>query len=217
MQLPTLDHLCDFSKIVGSGCVAFDNSGNGLAHSISSQRRGLKHVADHLISVPATRGDPCHIKLRCRLFAFFADFAQIVERCFRVDAAVLNELLAQLAALLFAVLDAWVEQREELKQERQAFTRAARKIHRQPDIKESFANRVEARAFVLWVFAGAKIMRIGEAFEERRSLLLAHAHLRGYGGWRLFLVAHACQTFEQGSLARSQIVKSTLIKGRDAI
>ena len=60
-------------------------------------------------------------------------------------------------------------------------------------------------------------MGIGETLEQRRSLLLAHAHARGNGGRRLLLVAHARQTFEQCALAGWQIVQPALIERRNPV
>ena len=62
--------------------------------------------------------------------------------------------------------------------------------------------------------AGAQVVGIRETLEQRRSLLLAHAHSRGNGGGCLFLVAHARQTFQQRALAGRQIVEPILIEGR---
>ena len=63
----------------------------------------------------------------------------------------------------------------------------------------------------------AEVVGIGETLEKRRSLLLAHAHSRGNGGWGLLLVAHARQTFQQCALAGWQIVQPALIERRDPV
>ena len=66
----------------------------------------------------------------------------------------------------------------------------------------------------MWVLAGAQVVGSGETLEQRRSLLLAHAHSRGNGGRSLFLVAHARQTLQQRALAGRQIVEPILIERR---
>ena len=65
--------------------------------------------------------------------------------------------------------------------------------------------------------AGAQVVGIGETLEQRRSLLLAHAHSRGNGGRCFFLVAHARQAFQQRALAGRQIVQPILIERRDPV
>ena len=142
--LPGRDHLLDFREIVGRGRVARNDAGNRPAHFVSGQRRGFEHIARCLLGDSAAGEDPGDVELRARSLRCIAGFAQVVESSFRVGAAFLEELLAQLAALLLAGGKARVEETEELEQEGQALARAAGEIHREPDIEETLANRVEA-------------------------------------------------------------------------
>ena len=149
--------------------------------------------------------------------SFVADFTQVVEGPLRVDTALFEKLRAQLKTLFLAGRDARVEEAEEVEQERHAFACGAGKVHREPDVEESLANRVEARTPVLRVLVGAEVVGIGETLEKRRRLLLAHAHARGNGGRRLLLVAHARQTFQQRALTGWQVVQPALIERRDSV
>ena len=217
MHFPTRNHFLDFGKIVGSRSIARNNAGNRLTHPIARQGRSFAHVACHLLSISTVGKDSGHVELRNRPLVFVADFTKVVEGLFRVDTSLFDKFLAQYVALLFAGINAWVEEVEEFKQERQAFACTAGKIHREPDIKESLTNRVKARTFVLPVLAGTQVVGVRETFEQGRSLLLAHAHLRSYGSWGFFLVAHGRQTFQQRALAGRQIVQPALIERRDPV
>ena len=212
VHLPSRDHLLDFGQIVRSGWSARNDTGNRLAHAVSRQGRGFEHVACRLLDISTAGIDSGHVELRSRSLPFVSDFTQVVESFLRVDATLFKKLRAQLASLFVAGRDARVEEGEELKEEWQALACAAGKIHREPDVEESLANRVEARTPILRVPVGAEVVGIGEALEKRRRLLLAHAHSRGNGGRRLLLVAHARQTFQQRALTGWQVVQSALIE-----
>ena len=207
VHLPSLNHLLDFGEIVGSGRRIRNDACNRPADAVSRQGRGFAHVDRRLLGNSTAGEDSGHVELRGRSLRFVADFTQVVEGLPRVDTALFQKLLAQLKALFLAGLDTWVEEAEEVEQERHALAGTAGEIHREPDVEESLANRVQARTPVSRVPDGAQVMGIGETLEQRRSLLLAHAHSRGNGGRCLLLVAHARQTFEQCALAGWQIVQ----------
>ena len=64
---------------------------------------------------------------------------------------------------------------------------------------------------------GAQVVGIGETLQQRRGLLLTHAHSRGDRGGRLLLVSHARQALQQCALAGWQILQSALVEGRDPV
>ena len=155
VHFPSRDHFLDFGEIVGSGRSAVDNAGNRPAHPVSGQRRGFDHVARRLLGNPTAGIDSGHIELRGRSLLFVADFTQVVEGPFRIDAALFKKLRTQLASLFLAGCDVRIEEAEEVEQERHALTCTAGKIHREPDVEKSLANRVEARTPVPRVWGSA--------------------------------------------------------------
>ena len=217
VDLPSFNHLLDFGKIIGSGRSALNDAGDQLAHVVSGEERGFTHVAQRLFGDTPTGEYSRHVELCGRSLPRVADLAEVVEGSFRVVAALFEELRAQLKAFFIAGRHARIEEAEKLQEERQVPARATGKVHREPDVEESFANRVEARTTVSRVPVRPKVAVIGEALEERRGFLLGHPHSRRNGGRGLLLVAHACEAFQQRALAGRQVVQPALVEGRDPV